>query len=37
VAGLLDAGGGLTSQDTKDFMRKFVGAFATWITTVRGH
>jgi chromate reductase len=37
VAGLLDAGGRLTSQATKDFLRKFAGAFASWITTVRGH
>jgi chromate reductase len=36
VAGLLDAGGAGLAKDTKDFLTKFAGAFATWITTVHG-
>jgi chromate reductase, NAD(P)H dehydrogenase (quinone) len=31
VANLLDAGGKLTNDGTREFLRKFAGAFAAWI------
>jgi chromate reductase len=37
VASLLDAQGKLTNEGTREFLRKFAEAFATWIETIEAH
>ena len=37
VAALFDEQGILTSADTKEFLRKFMQAFASWIETTVPH